>query len=445
MVRAVGVGVAVTFLVGCSKSAPTSASPDGGAPGPPAASGSSAPAFELVDPGYGPEVHSLLLERSIVLRQKPDSRSAPIGTIAQDMRVLWSRAAKGQGCPRIWVEIEPRGWVCSTHLKPDKRPPRAVELPRVPEGSVVPGLYGKVIGGRTRAFKTLRDARRRKGGRALADATLVRFNKEISFGRHRFWRTTQGELVDARKVMPKDPSRMGGIELGTGRSPLLPLGWIRSGKPATVWEEPERWIEVGELPPRSIVPVLRRSKDGASVRIGPGLWIDARAVHVARLVPPPPGVGPDEKWIDVDLAEQVLVAYEGTRPVFATLVSTGDKNPTPTGMWRIWIKFAETEMDGQVKGKTYQVADVPWTMFFHRSYALHGVYWHDRFGVPTSSGCVNLAPADARFLYHWTDPPVPDGWTMSYPTQDTPGTLVRIRNGLDRAIPKRGQFTARAR
>src|SRR5215211_2174361 len=379
MVRAVGVGV-LAVIIGCSKPPPIPAASDGGGPGPEGASSGSAPPLELVDPGYGPGVHSLRLVRSIVLRQKPDTRSAPVGTIAQDMRVLWSLAAKGRGCARPWVEIEPYGWVCGTHLQPDSRPPRAIELPRVPEGAVVPGLYGKVLGERTRAFKTLRDARRRRGGRELADATLVRFNREISFGRQRFWRTTQGELVDARRVMAREPSRMGGIELGTGRSPLLPLGWIRSGRPATVWEEPSRWVELGALPPRTLVPVLRRSKDGASVRIGPGLWIAAKAIRVARLVPPPTGVGPDEKWIEVDLAEQVLVAYEGTRPVFATLVSTGEKNPTPTGTWRIWIKFAETEMDGQVKGKTYQVADVPWTMFFFRSYALHGVYWHDRFG-----------------------------------------------------------------
>jgi hypothetical protein len=437
MVRTVGVGVAA-FVMACSQPPPDVAQ-DAGAPE--AEPDVPAPPFELVDPGYGRGVHSLRIVRSIVLRQRPDGRSAPVGTIAQDMRVLWSRAAKGPGCPRVWVEIEPRGWVCSTYLQPSNRPPRAVELPRIPEGSVVPGLYGKVMGERTRAFKTLRDARRRRGGRALADATLVRFNREISFGRHRFWRTTGGEIVDARRVIPREPSRMGGIELGTGRSPLLPLGWIHPRGPATVWEESERWIELGKLPPRTIVPVLRHSKDGASVRIGRGMWIDSKAVRVARLVLPPPGVGPGEKWIDVDLAEQVLVAYEGTKPVFATLVSTGDRNPTPTGMWRIWIKFAETEMDGQVQGRSYQVADVPWTMFFYRSFALHGAYWHDRFGEPTSSGCVNLTPADARFLYHWTDPPVPDGWTMSYPTADAPGTLVRIRNGLD--SPKVSEFAAR--
>jgi hypothetical protein len=396
-----------------------------------------------VDPGYAPDVESLRALRSSVVRQFPDSHSAPLGTVAQDMRVAWTRAANGRGCQRVWVEIEPKGWLCSTYLEPNTRSPRLVELPRIPEGEVVPGLYGKVLGARTRAFKTLGDARRRRGGRPLADATLVKFNREIAFGRQRFWRTTSGELVDARRVMPRDASRLAGIELGTGRGPVLPFGWIRSDLPATVWEEPERWIELGQLPPRTVVPTARHSTDGASLRLAPGLWIDAKSVRVARLVPPPRGLRPEEKWIDIDLAEQVLVAYEGTRPVFATLVSTGERKRTPTGTWRIWIKFAETEMTGMVKGRTYQVADVPWTMFFNGGFALHGAYWHDKFGQRTSSGCVNLAPADARLLYRWTDPQVPDGWTMAYPTADSPGTLIRIRKGTAGIFPAPGKLASR--
>lgn len=441
MVRAVGVSLAA-FAIGCVEPPISVAIPDAGAmrsepvpapipePGMPDAAAVEIALPVEVDPGYGPGIQSLRVLRSSVVRQWPDSQAFPLGTIAQDMRIAFRRrAASARGCQALWVEIEPRGWVCSTYLEPNERPPRLVELPRIPEGEVVPGLYGKVLGARTRAFKTLRDARQRRGGRPLADATLVKFNREISFGRQRFWRTTSGELVDARRVMPRDASRLSGMELGTGRGLVLPFGWVRSHGLATVWEDPERWIELGELPPRFIVPTARRSEDGASFRIAPGAWIDVKSVRVARLVPPPPGLRPDEKWLDVDLAEQVLVAYEGSKPVFATLVSTGLRNPTPVGTWRIWIKFAETEMTGMVKGRSYQVADVPWTMFFHRGYALHGAYWHDEFGERASSGCINLAPADARLLYRWTEPHVPDGWTMAYPTADSPGTLIRIRRG----------------
>jgi lipoprotein-anchoring transpeptidase ErfK/SrfK len=132
--------------------------------------------------------------------------------------------------------------------------------------------------------------------------------------------------------------------------------------------------------------------------------------------------------VDVDLHEQVLVAYEGAHPAYATLVSSGAAaHPTPEGLFRIWIKFAEVDMKGQEPtGRGYKVATVPWVMFFQGDFALHSAYWHDRFGSPASHGCVNLSPRDARFLYGWTRPDVPDGWSMAYASATQAGTLVRI-------------------
>ncbi|MDX2052115.1 MAG: L,D-transpeptidase [Polyangiaceae bacterium] len=58
----------------------------------------------------------------------------------------------------------------------------------------------------------------------------------------------------------------------------------------------------------------------------------------------------------------------------------------------------------------FELRDVPWIQYFASGYALHGAYWHDVFGIPRSHGCVNLAPIDARYVFMWSDPPVPDGW-----------------------------------
>jgi hypothetical protein len=58
----------------------------------------------------------------------------------------------------------------------------------------------------------------------------------------------------------------------------------------------------------------------------------------------------------------------------------------------------------------YEVGDVPWTMFYQNSYALHGAYWHNTFGRVRSHGCTNLSPIDARWLFHFTDDEVPAGW-----------------------------------
>jgi hypothetical protein len=58
----------------------------------------------------------------------------------------------------------------------------------------------------------------------------------------------------------------------------------------------------------------------------------------------------------------------------------------------------------------YSIEDVPWTMYFSGSYALHAAFWHERFGHPRSHGCVNLAPRDARWLFFWTAPNLPSAW-----------------------------------
>ncbi len=58
----------------------------------------------------------------------------------------------------------------------------------------------------------------------------------------------------------------------------------------------------------------------------------------------------------------------------------------------------------------FELRDVPWIQYFASGYALHGAYWHDVFGIARSHGCINLAPIDARYVFNWTDPPVPKGW-----------------------------------
>ena len=102
------------------------------------------------------------------------------------------------------------------------------------------------------------------------------------------------------------------------------------------------------------------------------------------------------RWIDVDLSEQRVTAYEGATPVRTFIVSTGTADhPTVTGQFRIYVKLVATDMSGP----GYYLPDVPWTMYFYRGYALHGTYWHNNFGTPMSRGCVNLRIEDAKWLF----------------------------------------------
>lgn len=117
----------------------------------------------------------------------------------------------------------------------------------------------------------------------------------------------------------------------------------------------------------------------------------------------PLGVGPAERWIDVNLTQQRLVAYEGDTPVFDTLVSSGTWNhPTVTGQFRVWLRFTAQTMDGRLLGYDYYLENVPYVMYFYQDYALHGTFWHNNFGTPMSHGCVNLPTPAAEWIFNWS-------------------------------------------
>jgi lipoprotein-anchoring transpeptidase ErfK/SrfK len=122
----------------------------------------------------------------------------------------------------------------------------------------------------------------------------------------------------------------------------------------------------------------------------------------------------------------------GAEPVFATLVSTGQGgagDPTTThatvqGEFLIHTKHVTETLSSDQEGDVFDHRDVPYVQFFKDGYALHAAHWHDAFGKPRSHGCINLAPSDARWLFEWTDPEVPDAWHGAMSLLD--GTLISI-------------------
>jgi len=112
-----------------------------------------------------------------------------------------------------------------------------------------------------------------------------------------------------------------------------------------------------------------------------------------------------EKWIEVDLSEQKIRAWEGNNLFLESLVSTGKTFPTPTGEFRIWVKFKYTKMSGGSKDNNtyYYLPNVPYTMYFYNSFGLHGTYWHNNFGHRMSHGCVNVAYSNMEDLYNFSE------------------------------------------
>ncbi|MFO0619640.1 MAG: L,D-transpeptidase [Polyangiaceae bacterium] len=125
-------------------------------------------------------------------------------------------------------------------------------------------------------------------------------------------------------------------------------------------------------------------------------------------------------WIEVSTVGGWLVAFEGVRPVFATLISAGrarmldddhmaPTSSTPTGTFGVLTKLRTATMRSDARPDNVH-AEVMYTQVFHEGYALHGAYWHDAWGDRKSAGCVNLSPIDAKWLFDWSEPEIPDGW-----------------------------------
>ena len=114
-----------------------------------------------------------------------------------------------------------------------------------------------------------------------------------------------------------------------------------------------------------------------------------------------------EKWIEVDLSEQKVYAYEGAEKVNTFIVSTGlPGTPTVTGEFRMWTRTPMQDMSGgnRAAGNYYYLKDVQWVQYFYQAYGFHGTYWHNNFGRPMSRGCVNMTNDDAKWLFDWAFP-----------------------------------------
>jgi len=147
-----------------------------------------------------------------------------------------------------------------------------------------------------------------------------------------------------------------------------------------------------------------------------GLLVRRTDTRLAEAIPRPSDAGSDEKWIHIDLDEQLLIAYEGDRPIFVTLISTGKEgHDTPTGHRRVRRKYISRRMTGpDPETGTYDIAEVPWAMYYQGGYAMHGAYWHDEFGNVRSHGCTNIPPSAARWLFRWSSPEIPDRWHANF-------------------------------
>jgi hypothetical protein len=188
---------------------------------------------------------------------------------------------------------------------------------------------------------------------------------------------------------------------------------------------------IGSLQPYSVVNVLETRHVNGVVwyRIGPDQWVHSNYLRLLIPNSRPADVGPFEKWVEVNLVEQTLIAYEGDRPVFATLSATGRRGlETEKGLYRTWAILQHGPMQWVNVNPAYSLASVPWIMYFNRGQGLHGVYWHDLYGTVRSAGCVNLSPHDSHWIFQWAVSNFPEEQRVYYTTDDDPGLWVWVHD-----------------
>jgi L,D-transpeptidase catalytic domain len=277
---------------------------------------------------------------------------------------------------------------------------------------------------------------KRHTGLALIDS----FVPGDEAGHRRMAVTTDGRLVPVSKIKPNTGSTWHGIPLGARTGYELPIGFVTSRNGTEVFELTETETnKLGDLPWRATVNLNGKSRKRQGkryVQLKNGSWILSDDAAIAALPSKLPSFARgQQKWIDLSIVSQTMVAWEGNRPAYVTMVSTGKDglgdpkttHSTIRGTFRVREKHVTTTMDSNDVGKAFELRDVPWVQYFSGGYALHAAYWHDDYGKVRSHGCVNMSPIDARWFFFWTTPGLPEGWHGVYRSDETgQGTIVHI-------------------
>jgi hypothetical protein len=282
------------------------------------------------------------------------------------------------------------------------------------------------------AYAVIADRIKRHAGVALVGS----FRAGSDDHARRFAITTDARLIPVDKIKPNSGSAFHGYDL---RRSGLPIAFVRS-RNARAWRlENNRLVPDETIGWREFVPLagsVSELRGKRMVKTKDDRWLESDDLWIAANPSALPAwASKNTRWIDVGIVNQVLVLWEGQRPVYATLVSTGrdglgdpaTTHSTPVGSFRIYQKHVTSTMDSDVADEEFELRDVPWVMYFKGGFALHGAYWHDDFGRARSHGCVNLSPIDARYVFQWSSPQVPEHWhSVTTGSEFEEGTLVNI-------------------
>jgi hypothetical protein len=283
-----------------------------------------------------------------------------------------------------------------------------------------------------RALRPETQVMRRRSGVALA-ASFEVGSEEAA---RRFGLLPDGRFIPLDRLQPELGSTWHGVDV---RESGLPVAFaLRAGVRLRRVEGRRATALEDELEPRQPLQLTGRYRTVAGrrhYRTVHGLWVRAQDIIIIlkrSRFPDFAQVG--QKWLDISLANQTLVAYEGEQALYATLISSGrdrlgdpDEGPaTAQGVFAVERKLVTAHVDSREAQQQHDLLDAPWVMQFAEGFSLTGSYWIRRFGEALSYHNIALCPIDARWLFHWSDPQLPEGWHGVVAGDGAPRTIVYV-------------------
>ena len=213
---------------------------------------------------------------------------------------------------------------------------------------------------------------------------------------------------DTKEWVRASPTRYSSFQgLLFTRQPSNDFGWIVDDTNPRIDHSSSAKALPIKLTRETVVQVYDKvdAEGTAWYMIGLGQWVEQRYIRVVDISEQTPKGVDNNRWIEVNLDQQILTVHDQGNIVFATLIATG-MQPfyTKPGLFKITVKKEFETMTGAFetgKADYYYLQDVPWTMYFDQKRALHGAYWRAMFGYPQSHGCVNISIGDSHWLFDW--------------------------------------------
>ncbi|NUP13655.1 MAG: L,D-transpeptidase [Polyangiaceae bacterium] len=249
-------------------------------------------------------------------------------------------------------------------------------------------------------------------------------------GSRAFGVTPDGFFVPIDRVDPALGSTFHGVDLTKEKG--LPIGFVLRHEvaPYTLGKGKAERLDDEELERRSHVFLTGRFRTVDGVRYEEaedGVWLrDKDLLKVVKRSKFPDFVTEGKKWLDVSLALQTMTLYEGKKPVYATLMSSGKdmvgdpatSASTQQGTFTVLRKSTTATLDPKELDQAYDVLDAPYAIEFAPGFAITGTYWSDPVGEARSFHNVALTPIDARRVFAWAGADVPDGFRWFVPRED---------------------------